>query len=269
MEEALNKDLARIEKGMRGGLGKKRTLMRVKHNPNSARQAIPVHVVQPEVAKKQAQDLLEREKMHAAELRRAAAEREAANQAAVTADADDASSVSSYSSEGSGSSSVSSYSSDDGGVEQGVSAGKKDEVEVEWGIRRWRPAGGKLPSEKHQTTIYWSVYVGSWVQPHVERMQMILENKGIPYTAIDLGECSGMRVRRAQMEDKSGSSELPQLFLEGEFLGSGVEALQQLMYLNDSGTLGKDREGAEHVIPKDLPHVKQMALAHEQRFAQA
>lgn len=267
MEAALNDDIARVERALRDE-GQKKKLMKVKHDPASARKAIPVNVVQPEVAKKQAQDLLAREKAHAAaQLRKAAADRERAARAAEAAEHNDASSVSSYSTEGSGSS-VSSYSDGEGGEGFSGGAAVDEEVEIEWGIRRWWQKGQKLPPAKHETTIYWSVYVGSWVKPHVERMQMILENKGIPYTAIDLGEVSGMRVRRAQMEDKSGSSELPQLFFEGKFLGSGVDALQQLMYLNDSGNLGHDRRGAQHVIPKDLPRVKQMAMLHERKCAQ-
>lgn len=44
------------------------------------------------------------------------------------------------------------------------------------------------------------------------------------------------KVRR-EMERRSKSSELPQLFLRGRFLGAGRDALQNLVYLNDTGAL--------------------------------
>jgi len=266
MEAVLNADIDRIGKAFsKEAKVEHKKLIKLKHQPSDVRQAITPTTVKPEVAKRMAQDLLAREKVYAAEMYQ---KRRAAAGVAATGQDDDASSVSSYSSKSGSSVSSSSSGENSGrGAVGGGGGGTNDEVEIDWGIRRWRQAGQKLPSEKHATTLYWSVYVGSWVHPHVERIQMILENKGIPYTAIDLGECEGMRVRRAKMEAGSGSSELPQLFLEGKFLGGGVEALQQLMYLIDSGILGKDRKDAAHVIPKDLPRVKRMAMMHEQKCA--
>jgi len=66
---------------------------------------------------------------------------------------------------------------------------------------------------------------------------MILAIHKIPLEIIDLSECGSdeaMHMVRCDMEERSGASELPQLFLRGSFLGAGVEALEFLMYLNDA-----------------------------------
>jgi len=90
----------------------------------------------------------------------------------------------------------------------------------------------ELPSQ-----IYWSVYSGSFVVPHKERIEMILDHKGITYESIDLAECENKKERRADMEARSECKELPQLFIRGKFIGAGVDAIEELMYLNDMGDL--------------------------------
>ena len=66
---------------------------------------------------------------------------------------------------------------------------------------------------------------------------MILDQKGITYESVDLAECENKRERRADMEARSESKELPQLFIRGQFIGAGVEAIEELMYMNDMGDL--------------------------------
>jgi len=91
------------------------------------------------------------------------------------------------------------------------------------------------PPPSGPTQLYWSVYSGSFVVPHCERIRMILEKHGIEWEDIDLAECENKRERRADMEARSESKELPQLFLRGKFVGAGTECLEELMYLNDMG----------------------------------
>ena len=66
---------------------------------------------------------------------------------------------------------------------------------------------------------------------------MILAHHNVELESIDLSECiseDAMHMIRLNMEERSGSSDLPQLFLHGNFLGAGTEALEFLMYLNDA-----------------------------------
>lgn len=66
---------------------------------------------------------------------------------------------------------------------------------------------------------------------------MILNASGIEFEDVDLAEVDNKKERRADMLARSGSDDLPQLFICGKFIGAGSDTLDELMGLNDSGEL--------------------------------
>ena len=87
------------------------------------------------------------------------------------------------------------------------------------------------------TQLYWSVYAGAQVVPQSDRLRLILNANNIAFEDVDLGQCEDKIQRRADMEARSGSDKLPQLFLHGKYIGEGRDAVAEIVYLNDSGQL--------------------------------
>jgi len=85
--------------------------------------------------------------------------------------------------------------------------------------------------------LYWSAFAGAQVIPQCERIRMILNASGIEFEDVDLAEVDNKKERRADMLARSGSDDLPQLFICGKFIGAGSDTLDELMGLNDSGEL--------------------------------
>ena len=67
------------------------------------------------------------------------------------------------------------------------------------------------------------IYLTSWC-PYCVRARALLERKGIPFTTIDL---DGEPERRAEMEQRSGRTSVPQIFIGERHVG-GYDELYSL-----------------------------------------
>eukprot|EP00658_Telonema_sp_P-2_P046276 TRINITY_DN3439_c0_g2_i11.p2 TRINITY_DN3439_c0_g2~~TRINITY_DN3439_c0_g2_i11.p2 ORF type:complete len:142 (+),score=30.29 TRINITY_DN3439_c0_g2_i11:207-632(+) len=90
------------------------------------------------------------------------------------------------------------------------------------------------------TALFFSSH-GNSSMATVERIQQILTARQVPYESVDLSDQVNGGVEdawlcRERMEGLSGGqTETPQLHIRGRFIGAGSAALEELMYLIDSG----------------------------------
>ena len=72
------------------------------------------------------------------------------------------------------------------------------------------------------------IYFKSWC-PYSRRALMLLDAKGVEYTAIDLTDDSDKQVRRQELEmrERAGRTSVPQIFIDGRHIG-GYDDLDAL-----------------------------------------
>jgi len=97
------------------------------------------------------------------------------------------------------------------------------------------PEAEEFPDGKTYFVYTTSLGCSTSVKSQVDQIKMILDIKSIPYEEVDLyldGLAGG--TRRKEMVAKSGSTVLPQIFINDQYLDGGFD---EFMFRNELGTL--------------------------------
>jgi len=117
------------------------------------------------------------------------------------------------------------------------------------GERRAPPAREDIWTQKKKSSLwkdmntsllFFATHGNNNYPDHVERIRQILITREVEFQEIDLCDPLtglGRRDVKQRMEELSGgNTDIPQLYLRGNFIGSGRDALDELMYLIDNNT---------------------------------